>query len=158
MFADLQLPAVRHEGQVAFYEELIAVRRDRAAKALAHRASSKIDVTPRPREVAPPAGRAYERPRSRGGLGWLRLWSWLRLWPRDAVSAVASRQVVALASRQESQGGERSSRATVSSGRAQLSAVLRYGAAGTERLQITEADLHAQVAAEPPRAVSDSRM
>jgi hypothetical protein len=158
MFADLQLPAVRHEGQMAFYEQLIAVRRDRAAKALARRAPSEVDVTTRPREVAPPAGRAHERGDSRRGRGWLRLLGWLRLWRRGPVPVVAFEQVVALASRQDSQGGERRTRVTVSSARAQLSAVLRYGGAAAEGLQITEADLHAQAAAEPPRAVSDSRM
>jgi hypothetical protein len=90
MFGDLQLPAVRHEGQMAFYEELISVRRDRAAKALARRAPSELDVTIRPRDVAPaPAGPVYQRARSRGGWGWLRLRGRLRLWPRDAVSAAA---------------------------------------------------------------------
>jgi hypothetical protein len=79
-----------------FYEELIVIRRNRAAKALARRSPSELGVTTRPREAAPsPAVRAQERVRFRGG------WGWLRLRPRDPVSAEALEQVVALASRQE---------------------------------------------------------
>jgi hypothetical protein len=96
MFADLQLPAVRYEGEMRFYEELIVIRRHRAAKALARRSPSELGVTTRPREAAPsPAVRAQEQVRPRGG------WGWLRLRPRDPVSADALEQVVALASRQE---------------------------------------------------------
>ena len=96
MFADLQLPAVRYEGEMRFYEELIVIRRNLAAKALARRSPSEIGVTTRPREAAPsPAVRAQEQVRSRGG------WGWLRLRLREPVSADALEQVVALASRQE---------------------------------------------------------
>lgn len=84
MFSDLQLPAVRYEGEMRFYEELVPIRRKRAVSGLVRRYLSEIGVVMRPREVAPaPARAGHDRARSAMG------WGWLRPWLRDPVPETA---------------------------------------------------------------------